>query len=76
MLSITGLEQSAVGCLLDGEIRQHSQATLAVRRIVVNKLLWFLKKRGYAQCGVTELRQFRAYLTHGHREPGGRWGAA
>ena len=75
-LSVQDLEQNAVGWLLDGEIRQHSQATLAVRRIVINKLLWFLKKREYHQCRVLELRQFLAYLTNGHQEPGGRWGAA
>ncbi len=70
------LEQCAVGWLLDGEIRQHSPTTLAIRRIVVNKLLWFLRKRDYAQCGTLELRQFLAYVTNGHKEPGGRWGAA
>lgn len=73
-LDLSILERFAEGWLLDGEIRQHSPQTNAVRRIVIQKLLWFLKDREYPACGTQELRQFLAYLTRGHNDEGGRWG--
>lgn len=73
-LALPQLEQFAEGWLLDGEIRQHSPQTRAVRRIVLDKLLWFLRERGAASCGGIELRRFLAYVSTGHREEGGRWG--
>src|SRR5579862_6297824 len=73
-VSVSALAKNAPGWLLDGEIRQHSHTTLALRRIIIDKLLWFLRQREYPECGVTELRQFFVYLTNGHKEPGGRWG--
>ena len=59
---------------MSGDIDQHSQRTLGSRRDIVDKLLWFLKHKNLTTCGTHELRQFLAYLTHGHTEPGGRWG--
>ena len=62
------------GWLLDGEIAQHSPQTVAIRRFLLGKLSWFLSARGCGRCGTPELRQFLAYVTRGHLEPGGRWG--
>jgi len=73
-LSVDELERYADGWFLSGDIDQHSQATLDIRRLVVNKLLWYLRQKECRECGTHELRQFLAYLTHGHKEPGGRWG--
>lgn len=74
MVSLSILERYAEGWLLDGEIRQHSPQTLTTRRIIVSKLIWFLKRKGYQECGTLEIRQFLAYLNRGHEEPGGRFG--
>lgn len=73
-ISVADLARYAEGWLLDGEIRQHSKATIGTRRIIVEKLLWFLRRREYSVCGILELRQFLVYLTRGHEEAGGRWG--
>lgn len=73
-LSLASLERYADGWFLSGEISQHSESTLATRRLMVRNLLWFLRHKGYASCSLMELRAFLAYLTNGHKEPGGRWG--
>jgi integrase/recombinase XerC len=66
-----------VSCwLLDCEISSHSPATIALRRLVTGKLLWFLKEQGLQECGTNELRAFMAYLTRGHRDADGRFGNA
>lgn len=73
-LSAGELQHYAKGWLLSGEIAQHSSQTLAFRRLVLRNLSWFLQQQSLSCCGVQELRQFLAYLTNGHKEPGGRWG--
>jgi site-specific recombinase XerD len=73
-MDVAELARYADGWLLSGEISQHSPRTLELRRMVVGNLLWFLKDRELPSCGTLELRQFLAYLTNGHKEPGGRWG--
>jgi integrase/recombinase XerC len=73
-LSIAELEYLAQGWLLDDEIRQLSPQTLAARRFLVGKLLWFLRHRGANTCGTVELRGFLAYIGRREVEPGGRWG--
>lgn len=70
------LSRYADGWLLDGEIRQHSPQTLALRRLILSKFLWFVRGQECAQVGALEVRQFLAYLTRGHDEAGGRWGNA
>jgi site-specific recombinase XerD len=60
--------------LLEGECRLQSPRTHETRRIFLKNLRWFLEQRDMAMCGPSELRQFFAYLAHGHKEPGGRWG--
>lgn len=42
--------------------------------MVIDKLLWYFREKKVDECGVTELRQFLAYLSSGHKEAGGRWG--
>lgn len=60
--------------LFDCEVRQHSTQVLYTRALILSKLEWFLQLRGHDLCGPTQVREFLAYLTHGHSEPGGRWG--
>jgi hypothetical protein len=62
-VGLAELERYAKGWLLDSEIRQPSPGTLASRRLVVEKLLWFLRQQELSICGTMELRQFLAYLT-------------
>ena len=62
------------GWIIDGEIRQQSSQTTAIRRIVSNKLKWFLEHKQCSVVGTAELRLFLSYLTNGHAEDGGRWG--
>jgi hypothetical protein len=73
-LPVADLDHLAQGWLLDGEVRQLSPQTLAARRFLVEKLIWFLKQQSASSCGTTELLAFLAYV--GSREPqaGGRWG--
>jgi len=75
-LGISELDRHAQGWLLDGEIRQLSPNTLYARRLLVEKLLWFLRQRKYPTCGTLELRHFLAYIGNGHEDPNGRWGNA
>ena len=56
------------------DINHHSPETLAQRRFLLGKLVWFLQQRELTACGTDELRQFLHYVSHGHKEPGGRWG--
>ena len=72
--STADLASYADGWLLDGEIRQHSAQTRGFRRMMLDKLLWFLREKEYALCGKAELRAFLAYLSTGHTAEGGRWG--
>lgn len=73
-ISAADLPAHARDWLFDCEYRQHSPKTIEWRRNALAKLHWFLQQRDYPHCGVTELRQFLAYLSNGHREAGGRWG--
>ncbi len=73
-IPIADLEHHAQDWLFDGQYRNHSKNTIVGKRDVIKKLMWFLRLRGYSTCGVTELRQFLAYIATGHLEPGGRWG--
>jgi integrase/recombinase XerD len=58
----------------DCELRLFSPNTIAIRRIFIQNLLWFLHEKGYSKCDTLALRQFFYYLNHGHEEPGGRFG--
>lgn len=73
-VSLSDLDLNAQGWLLDGELRLHSKDTLALRRTILDKLLWFLRQHEHASCGTSELKLFLAYLSRGHERPGGRWG--
>lgn len=73
-VSASELERNVQGWLLDCEIRQHSSTTIATRRIITGKLLWFLREKELTSCGTHELRLFHAYLSKGHEQKGGRWG--
>jgi site-specific recombinase XerD len=73
-LTIPELERHAQDWLFDGEYRNHAQTTIAGKRDVIKKLIWFLSTRQLQQCGVAELRQFLAYVANGHTDPNGRWG--
>ena len=50
-LSLADLASYAEGWLLDGEIRQHSPQTQVFRRMILDKLLWFLQGKLYLSCG-------------------------
>lgn len=64
------LEQWLIVC----DIANYSSETNEVRRFLVSKLIWFCKHKGYAECGLLELRHFFSYLNHGHEDKAGRWG--
>lgn len=73
-LTISEIQLHAHGWLLDGEMRNLSPQTLAFRRLLTEKLVWFLQHREFPRCGLMEVRSFLAYVNRGHEEPGGRWG--
>jgi site-specific recombinase XerD len=62
--------------LLAGDISRHSERTINSRRDILAKLSWFLADRQIGFCDVHALRQFLQYVTHGHKDPRGRWGNA
>lgn len=70
------LPRHIAGWLLDGKIRQLSPGTLANRKLITDKLLWFLKQEELETCGVTELKRFLYYLGTAHESEEGRWGNA
>jgi site-specific recombinase XerD len=75
-LTLVELEGQLLSWHLDCEIRQLSKGTLANRKMVAEKLLWFLQQRELDQCGPHEMRLFLAYLNTAHEKPEGRWGDA
>jgi len=64
------------GWLMDGRIRQWSARTLASRKDLLEKFLWFLKQQECESVGRAEVRAFLAYVSTGHEDAGGRWGNA
>lgn len=72
-IKVSDLRRFADGWLLDGEIRQHSQATLRLRRLLIDKLTWFLDENKIDRCDVMALRQFFAYVTRTPSGEVGRW---
>lgn len=73
-ISVSRLEAAAESYYLSGEIAQHSPATLSKRRLMIGKLLWFLREKKIEECNLLALRQFFAYLSDKKPIPGGRWG--
>ncbi len=73
-LSTGRLKSCVSSWLLDGKLRQLSLGTLANRKLIIEKLVWFLEQHQLETCGVSELKKFMAYLNSGHEEESGRWG--
>jgi integrase/recombinase XerD len=67
------LEYHAAGWVMDGKMNQMAAGSIVNRQAAVDRLLWFLERRGYEECGEREVREFLAYVATGHLEPGGRW---
>ncbi len=74
VLNPSELAKLADGWLQAGEISQHSSSTIATRRLFLNNFLWFLREKKHTECDTHTVRAFLAYVTNGHKEPGGRWG--
>ncbi len=74
VLSLTQFERIYQDWLFEGECLNHSLNTIKGKRDVCQKLIWFLRQRNLDECGISEIRQFIAYVRNGHLEPGGRWG--
>lgn len=62
--------------LLHGDITGHSQRTIDNRNLRINGLIWYVQREEFEAVGLDELRAFFHYMRHGHKEPGGLWGAA
>lgn len=73
-IPVVELERFMADYLLDCDYRFQSPATIRTRKVFFRNLIWFLQHRERPTCGTPELRQFFHYLTHGHEEPGGRFG--
>jgi integrase/recombinase XerC len=72
-LSIDELREQIEGWALDAQNRHHSPRTLAQRRFIAGRLLWWLTHTGRTHCGRNELRGFFGYLYNAHETPAGRW---
>jgi len=75
-LSLDDLSSVICEWLEDSIIRQHSHNTLSCRRRYCDLLVWFLKSRGFAECGTDQLKAFFVHMPVGHVSEGGRWGNA
>lgn len=71
-LSLEDLEQELKSWIAAGARQGYSAPTLAHRRGVGGKLVWFLRERGHRRCGREEVTAFLDYLTTAHTE-GGRF---
>jgi site-specific recombinase XerD len=60
--------------VLASDIARHSERTLATKRERLGRIVWFAKREGWDTVSIVEMRAFFAYLNHGHKQPGGRWG--
>jgi hypothetical protein len=65
------LKATAADRLWDFEVREVSRNTIATRRLLLDKLVWFLLREGYAARDTAALRAFLAYLRTALEEPGG-----
>lgn len=73
-IDVRQIERYGKGWLLDGEYRQLSPHTVAARKSLLDKLVWFLRYNELPGCGTPEIRAFLAYMGRGHEDEGGRWG--
>lgn len=67
------LEENIEYWLLDSEISQLSPNTMALRRTLIGRFLWFLHEKGYSTCNPLVIREFLAYLTAPTAAGEGRW---
>ena len=74
-IPVSDLRHHARNWLLDSQVRQLSNMTLADRNLHTKKLIWFLEREGFVDCGKAELRAFFAYLNVGHQDRLGPEGA-
>jgi len=72
-LTVAALERYARDWLCDCQYRQHSPRTTETRRLILDKLLWFLREQDFERCGLSEIRAFLVYLSDSHDSPEGRW---
>jgi site-specific recombinase XerD len=72
--SVEELRALAEDWILDGELQQLSTKTLSERRLIFQKLFWFIDREGCQAVGTRELKAFFRHLSQGHTEPGGRFG--
>src|SRR5262249_39997569 len=75
-LSVSDLRSFSQSWLMDCEARRHSHRTVEARRQLLDKLLWYLQQEEMTHCGRDEIRRFLRYVSHGHKNAGGRWGGA
>jgi site-specific recombinase XerD len=71
-LATAELEAEIASWIADGRRQGHAAASLANRRQVAGKLVWFLRERGKLRCGPAEVTAFLDYLAMAHEE-GGRF---
>ncbi len=68
------IRQLTAAWLVDAEYRRLSLQTIAFRRNLAEKLIWFIEHRALSKFSTLEARQFLMYLDTGHQESSGRWG--
>jgi len=70
-----GLQRLIDGWILTNEVSNCSPRTIEKRKLLLSKFLWFLRDREIAEIDRMACRNFLHYVSHGHKEAGGRWGA-
>lgn len=74
IVGVSDLKRFASGWILDGKYRQLSVQTLTLRRSTLDKLIWWLDRSDFKECGTFEIRGFISYVANGHTDKQGRWG--
>lgn len=72
-LSVPEIKTQGKDWICDCQYRQHSVRTIEARELVLDKLVWFLTEKNYADCGLPELRRFLVYIANSHDSEEGRW---
>ena len=68
-LSVSDLEREAQAWFLDGEIRQLSKNTLALRRVLLDRFLRYLREHDYTLVDRDAVRAFFIHLTERQLRP-------
>jgi hypothetical protein len=72
-LSIRHFKSAIDGWIADSEYRQLSPQTIAIRRLLVGKFVWFCEREAVTCIDANAVRRFLSYVTNAHTTAEGRF---